>query len=126
MIIQLDDVANTLNLKKKDFFPVVWDAGVYNGHRYGIPLDIHPLGFYYNKGVMEKAGLDPNEPPQTKDDYMAALEQMKSKGIQGHWMSPLLFTGGSRLMLCSTSSAACCTARTGPTLPSTPRRAWTH
>ena len=94
VVIQLDDVANTLNLKKKDFFPVVWDAGVYNGHRYGIPLDIHPLGFYYNKGVMEKAGLDPNKPPQTKDDYMAALEQMKSKGIQGHWMSPLLFTGG--------------------------------
>ena len=40
------------------------------------------------------AGLDPNSPPQTKDDYMAALEQLKSKGLQGHWMSPFLFTGG--------------------------------
>jgi multiple sugar transport system substrate-binding protein len=94
VIIPLEDVANTLNLKKENFFSVVWDAGVYNNQRYGIPLDIHPLGFYYNKGVMEKAGLDPNTPPQTKDDYMAALEQMKGNGIQGHWMSPFLFTGG--------------------------------
>jgi multiple sugar transport system substrate-binding protein len=94
VIIPLDDLTNTLNLKKEDFVPVVWDAGVYNNQRYGIPLDIHTLGFYYNKGTMEKAGLDPNKPPQTKNDYMAALEQLKSKGIQGHWMSPFFFTGG--------------------------------
>ena len=94
VILAMDDVANALNLKKSDFAPVVWDAGVYNGKRYGIPLDVHPLGLFYNKGTMEKAGLDPNSPPQTKDDYMAALEQLKSKGIQGHWMSPFLFTGG--------------------------------
>jgi multiple sugar transport system substrate-binding protein len=94
VILAMDDVANELNLKKSDFAPVVWDAGVYNGKRYGIPLDVHPLGLFYNKGTMEKAGLDPNSPPQTKDDYMAALEQLKSKGIQGHWMSPFLFTGG--------------------------------
>ena len=94
VILALDDVANELNLKKSDFAPVVWDAGIVNGKRYGIPLDIHPLGFYYNKGTLEKGGLNPDEPPQTKDDYMAALEQLKSKGIQGHWMSPFLFTGG--------------------------------
>jgi multiple sugar transport system substrate-binding protein len=94
VIIPLDDLTNTLNIKEGDFVPVVWDAGLYNGKRYGIPLDIHPLGFWYNKGTMEKAGLDPNKPPQTRDDYMAALEQMKSKGIQGHWVSPFFFTGG--------------------------------
>ncbi len=93
VIIPLDDVANALNLKESDFAPIVWQAGIYNNHRYGIPLDMHPLGLYYNKGVMEKAGLDPDKPPQTKDDYMAALEQMKGKGIQGHWMSPMVFTG---------------------------------
>jgi len=93
VIIPLDDVANALKLKASDFAPIVWEAGIYNNHRYGIPLDMHPLGLYYNKGVMEKAGLDPEKPPQTKDDYMAALEQMKGKGIQGFWVSPLPFTG---------------------------------
>jgi len=52
VIIGLDDVANALNLKESDFVPVVWKAGEYNGKRYGFPLDIHPLGFYYNKGTM--------------------------------------------------------------------------
>ena len=94
VILALDDVANALKLKESDFVPVVWNAGVYMGKRYGIPLDIHPLGFYYNKGTMEKAGLDPDSPPQAEDDYMAALEELKGAGIQGHWMSPFLFTGG--------------------------------
>lgn len=93
VIIPLDDVAGALGLKESDFAPVVWKAGVYNNKRYGIPLDIHPLGFYYNKGTMEKAGLDPNSPPQTRDDYEAALEELKGAGIEGHWMSPFPFTG---------------------------------
>lgn len=94
VVIPLDDVASTLGLKEGDFAPTVWNAGLYNNQRFGIPLDVHPLGFYYNKGLMEKAGLDPNNPPQTRDDYEAALEELKGAGIQGHWVSPLLFTGG--------------------------------
>lgn len=94
VILPLDDVASSLDLKESDFNPTVWQAGIYDGQRYGIPLDIHPLGFYYNKGVMERAGLDPENPPLTRDDYMAALEEMKSQGIQGCWVSPFLFTGG--------------------------------
>jgi len=93
VIIPLDDVANALGLKEDDFAPAVWSAGAYNNQRYGIPLDIHPLGFYYNKATMEKAGLDPNNPPQTRDDYEAALEELKGKGIEGHWISPFPFTG---------------------------------
>ena len=93
VIIPLDDVAGALGLKEGDFAPLVWNAGVYNNQRYGIPLDIHPLGFYYNKGTMEKAGLDPNNPPQTRDDYEAALRELKGAGIEGHWMSPFPFTG---------------------------------
>jgi multiple sugar transport system substrate-binding protein len=94
VIIALDDVASALNLKGSDFVPVVWKAGLYNGKRYGIPLDIHPLGLYYNKSTMEEGGLDPDDPPQTNDEYMAALEQLKSKGIEGSWISPFLFSGG--------------------------------
>ncbi|MGH3144612.1 MAG: extracellular solute-binding protein, partial [Rubrobacter sp.] len=94
VIIPLDDVASALELKESDFASVVWQAGVYNDQRYGIPLDMHPLGLFYNKGTLEKAGLDPDKPPQTNDEYLGALEQMKGKGIQGSWISPFLFTGG--------------------------------
>ncbi|MBA2619171.1 MAG: ABC transporter substrate-binding protein [Rubrobacter sp.] len=93
VVVPLDDVANALGFDESQFAPVVWQAGIYNGKRYGIPLDIHPLGFYYNKGLMEQAGLDPNSPPQTKDDYMAALDELKANGVKGHWVSPFAFTG---------------------------------
>ena len=96
VIIPLDDVASALELDEADFNPVVWQAGVYNDKRFGIPLDMHPLGFYYNKTVMSQAGLDPNKPPQTKDEYTAALQQLKGAGVQGHWMTPFPFTGSQQ------------------------------
>ncbi|MCG5442791.1 ABC transporter substrate-binding protein [Micromonospora sp. NIE79] len=94
VITELDDVAKNLELAEGDFAPTVWKGGLYNNKRYGIPLDMHPLGFYYNKTVMQKAGLDPNKPPTTKDDYVAALTELKKAGVQGFWVSPFQFTGG--------------------------------
>lgn len=94
VVIPLDDVAQTLGLKEGDFAPVVWQAGIYNNRRYGIPLDMHPLGLYYNKTVMEEAGLDPNNPPTNREEYEAALGELKGAGIEGSWMTPFRFTGG--------------------------------
>ncbi|UFU07989.1 ABC transporter substrate-binding protein [Ruania halotolerans] len=94
VIQPLDDVAAALNLQEGDFAPVPWAAGIYDGQRFAIPLDVHPLGFYYNKTVMADAGLDPEAPPSTLDDYMSALDTLKGAGIQGHWASPFPFTGG--------------------------------
>ena len=93
VIQPLDDVAKALQLTESDFAPVPWKAGLYNGARYAIPLDVHPLGFFYNKTVMEKGGLDPEKPPTTNDEYMTALDTLKSKGIEGHWLTPFPFTG---------------------------------
>ena len=93
VIIPLDDVASALQLKEGDFAPAVWNAGIYNNQRYGIPLDMHPFALYYNKTLMEQVGLDPNKPPQTREEYEAALQEFKANGIQGSWVSPFLFTG---------------------------------
>jgi multiple sugar transport system substrate-binding protein len=94
VIQPLDDVAAALKLSEADFAPVPWKAGLYKDKRYSIPLDVHPLAFYYNKTLMEQAGLDPEKPPMTADDYGKALDAFKSKGIQGHWATPFQFTGG--------------------------------
>ncbi|SCF37075.1 ABC transporter substrate-binding protein [Micromonospora mirobrigensis] len=94
VITELDDVSKALELNEGDFAPTVWTGGIYNDKRYGIPLDMHPLGFYYNKAVMQKAGLDPNKPPTNKEEFTAALVELKKSGIQGFWVSPFQFTGG--------------------------------
>ncbi|MFA9432233.1 ABC transporter substrate-binding protein [Egicoccus sp. AB-alg2] len=94
VILPLDNVTEALELEESDFDPAVWQAGIYQDRRYGVPLDIHPLGFYYNKRVMEQAGLDPESPPTDRDSLMDALDAMRSNDIQGHWVSPFMFTGG--------------------------------
>jgi multiple sugar transport system substrate-binding protein len=83
----LDDVATALQLTKDDFAEIAWNGGVYQEKRYGIPLDVHPAGFYYNPKVMEKAGLDPEKVPTTGEELLTMLEATKSKGIQGMWTS---------------------------------------
>ena len=93
VIQPLDDVAAALKLSEADFAPVPWKAGIFQDKRYAIPLDVHPLAFYYNKTLMEQAGLDPEKPPMTADEYGAALDKLKAKGIQGHWATPFPFTG---------------------------------
>ena len=93
VIVPLGDVAESVGLQEKDFASSIWNGGMYGGERYGIPLDTHPLGLYYNKAVMEQAGLDPNKPPRTRDEYMQAVEQLKGEGIKGSWVPPNLFTG---------------------------------
>jgi multiple sugar transport system substrate-binding protein len=94
LITPIDEVARALGLEASAYTSrVVWEGGVYRGKRYGIPLDMHPLGMFYNKAVLRKAGLNPDKPPRTGDEYMAVLEELKGKGIQGHWVTPFLFTG---------------------------------
>lgn len=93
VIVPIDDVASALGLQESDFSPAVWQGGMYNGKRYAIPIDVHCLGLYYNKTVMASAGLDPDKPPATGDDYLAALETLKGTGVQGSWVSPFQFTG---------------------------------
>ncbi|WP_454051474.1 ABC transporter substrate-binding protein [Cellulomonas sp. Marseille-Q8402] len=97
LLLPLDDVADDLGLTPDDFIPTVWDAGVYDDARYGIPLDVHPLGLFLNTRVLADAGLDPADPPLDRASYEAALDVLKAQGVAGHWMSPHVFTGGQTL-----------------------------
>lgn len=97
LLLPLDDVADELGITADDFIRTVWDAGIYGGARYGIPLDVHPLGFFFNTAVLAGAGLDPAAPPMARAEYEAALDTLLGRGVAGHWMSPHTFTGGQTL-----------------------------
>ena len=94
VIQPVDDVASALGLSESDFAPTVWKGGIYQSKRYGIPLDMHPVGMYYNKALFQRAGLDPAKPPTDRAEFEAALAALKKAGIQGFWISPFQFTGG--------------------------------
>jgi multiple sugar transport system substrate-binding protein len=85
VIVPLDDLAETLKLDQSDFSEKLWEAGLYQDKRYGIPLDTHPLGFYYNKDHLAKAGI---EPPTNAQEMDAALKKLKQSGVeQPFWQS---------------------------------------
>lgn len=49
----------------------------YQGVTYGIPLDNHGRGLWINKGLFEKAGVDPNmEPPTDYEGWVALFQQL--------------------------------------------------
>lgn len=48
-----------------------------DGALIALPWNLAPAGLWYNKAIMEKAGLDPESPPETIDELMSALAAVK-------------------------------------------------
>ncbi len=60
-----------------------WNPGEYEGARYSVPLDIHPLVMYYNKDLFAAAGIpEPGTTPMSRADFEAALEKLQSDDVQ--------------------------------------------
>ena len=95
VIMALDEFTGQMDLNEDDFAETVWKAGMYDDKRYAIPLDIHPLGFYYNNTLLQQGGI--TEPPKDRESWEAALAGMKSGGVQypfwatATWPAHLIF-----------------------------------
>jgi len=50
---------------------------------YGVPIDVTNILFLYNKDLFKKAGLDPENPPKTWPEFLAAGKKLKAAGIPG-------------------------------------------
>jgi multiple sugar transport system substrate-binding protein len=89
IIVPLDDLADQIGLTEDDFTPEIWEAGIYNDARYGIPLDVHSLAMYYNTEHFEKAGI--TEPPTDEASFMDALDKLKAAGYDTPFWMPTLW-----------------------------------
>lgn len=49
-----------------------------SGGIYGLPMDSGPMALFYNKEVLDRAGV--GEPPRTWDDYYEAVRKIKAAG----------------------------------------------
>ncbi len=54
----------------------------FGGNTYRVGWYPLPMVWYYNKDLFEKAGLDPEAPPATWSDLLAACEKLKTAGIE--------------------------------------------
>jgi multiple sugar transport system substrate-binding protein len=72
-----------------DFAPVPWEGSFYQGKQYGLPLDVHPIGLYYNTRLFEQAGIVDERgkarPPVTWDEFLTAARKLtKDTDNDGH------------------------------------------
>lgn len=51
-----------------------------NGRTYALPFSLGVVGFWYNTDLFEEAGI--SEPPETLDDWIAAVGALKDAGIE--------------------------------------------
>ena len=86
VIVPVDDVVKAIGLSQDDFTKEVWDAGQYKGARYGIPLDVHSLGMYWNTEQFAKAKID--APPTDAASFTEALDKLKAAGIAAPFWMP--------------------------------------
>lgn len=56
--------------------PAAIEASVFEGVNYGVPVNFTPMMMYYNKDLFEAAGLDPEAPPTTWDEFAEIVPQL--------------------------------------------------
>lgn len=95
------------NLEEAGYYPAMLDLNRFNNNLYGLPFAISLPAVYYNIDLMEKAGWDDEELPQTWDEVLELAEgindlEESSQGIyydwdiSGNWLfqAPILSQGG--------------------------------
>lgn len=67
-----------------DFYPTLLEASTVNGEVYGVPWALSVAEIFYHADLFEQAGLDPDNPPQTWEEFLDAAQQIHDKlGIYG-------------------------------------------
>lgn len=67
-------------LTAQKFARVPWKASFYKGRQLALPLDVHPIGLYYNTQLFKEAGIvDANgkaKPPRTLQEFLSAARKI--------------------------------------------------
>jgi raffinose/stachyose/melibiose transport system substrate-binding protein len=77
----LEDLSAPMNAQWKDrFLPAAAKAYDVDGKMYGVPLRMSLVGFFYNKDLFAKAGVD-GAAIRTWDDLLGAVKKLRDAGI---------------------------------------------
>jgi multiple sugar transport system substrate-binding protein len=88
---------------KDQIRPVAMNSCIVDGKIYGIPDQVNGLCLFYNKDLFRKAGLDPEKPPESWEEFVAYGKKItdKEKGIFGFgmrnslwWSLPFIYSFG--------------------------------
>jgi multiple sugar transport system substrate-binding protein len=75
------------NFRGEDYLPATWIAGVYQGKRYGVPLDVPQHVFYMNARLMKDAGFaNPDGTPKvpaSRDELIQMAARLTKGDVFG-------------------------------------------
>lgn len=89
LIIPIDDyiINSEVEINKEDYVENVFNSLYYKDELYGIPLDLHTVGIYYNKTILEKYNL---EVPTNREELLNVAKEVQEKeDASGFWSFPL-------------------------------------
>lgn len=69
--------------KKNEFFQGTIDAATWNNEIYGVPFHTDIMVLFYNKTAFKNAGLDPEKPPTTWEEFRTAAKALTKDGKYG-------------------------------------------
>ncbi|MCL6707184.1 extracellular solute-binding protein [Pseudomonas sp. R2.Fl] len=78
--------------EKKSYYPNIVDTVTFDGTQWGAPVAFSTKALYWNKDLFKQAGLDPETPPKTWAEEIAAAKAIKEKtGIAGYGLPAKTF-----------------------------------
>ena len=116
-----DKVTASAMIRWADIYPGPKTGGTWGNRIYGVPRAVNTLALYYNRDLLAAKGLDPDKPPQTWSQIIAAAEKLtdKEKNVFGitfcaiqseegtfQWLPWLQQAGGAIARLDSPEAAA--------------------
>lgn len=72
----LDDYYENPDFESDALAEAAVGASMYDGSNYGVPVNIATMLMYYNKDLFTAAGLDPEKPPTTWDEFAAMVPKL--------------------------------------------------
>jgi multiple sugar transport system substrate-binding protein len=87
----LQEMATRDGITGQEFWPFTWQQTLYQGDTYGLPFETDVRVMFYNKNAFTDAGLDPNNPPKTWDELMAAADKLDKKNPDGTYSQIAFF-----------------------------------
>ncbi|MDO3678954.1 ABC transporter substrate-binding protein [Paenibacillus ehimensis] len=83
-VIPIDDYLQKSDIKADDYFKGAWEAGSFKNKMYAVPFDVGVWGvLYYNKDMFKAAGLDPEKPPVTWEEFLTYGKKLTRDGKYG-------------------------------------------
>ena len=76
LFIPLDDYYEDPDNDTEALATAAVEASMYDGENYGVPVNYATMMMFYNKDLFSAAGLDPEAPPTTWDEFAAMVPQL--------------------------------------------------